>query len=264
MEIDLNHATGQVEKNACGSGGECDKGGEGGSCVCCCLPTSTSSCSSNAASASSSSCPISASSSIYMELWHACAGPLTSLPTKGNLVVYFPQGHLEQSNSASFPPVEMPTFDLPSQILCRVVDVHLLANKDNDEVYTHLTLLPVPEVLLMMLKDLGYGNRLEGVKLQGDENETGGVDEDGSGLAPAKSTSHMFCKTLTASDTSTHGGFSVPRRAAEDCFPPLVCHPLDCRARVLLKASQGDICLPQDGAFLSAKRILYQGMQFCF
>ncbi|KAL6524763.1 hypothetical protein OROMI_030356 [Orobanche minor] len=32
----------------------------------------------------------------------------------------------------------------------------------------------------------------------------------------------MFCKTLTASDTSTHGAFSVPRRAAEDCFPPLV------------------------------------------
>ncbi|KAJ0266650.1 Auxin response factor 4 [Hirschfeldia incana] len=31
----------------------------------------------------------------------------------------------------------------------------------------------------------------------------------------------MFCKTLTASDTSTHGGFSVPRRAAEDCFAPL-------------------------------------------
>nr|KYP41465.1 Auxin response factor 4 [Cajanus cajan] len=31
----------------------------------------------------------------------------------------------------------------------------------------------------------------------------------------------MFCKTLTALDTSTHGGFSVPRRAAEDCFPPL-------------------------------------------
>ncbi|KAL5697488.1 Arf GTPase arf3 [Ranunculus cassubicifolius] len=34
-------------------------------------------------------------------------------------------------------------------------------------------------------------------------------------------TPHMFFKTLTASDTSTHGGFSVPRRAAEDCFPPL-------------------------------------------
>ncbi|CAN8289892.1 unnamed protein product [Cochlearia groenlandica] len=31
----------------------------------------------------------------------------------------------------------------------------------------------------------------------------------------------MFCKTLTASDTSTNGGFSVPHRAAEDCVPPL-------------------------------------------
>ncbi|ONM39459.1 Auxin response factor 3 [Zea mays] len=40
-------------------------------------------------------------------------------------------------------------------------------------------------------------------------------------LHPLARTPHMFCKTLTASDTSTHGGFSVPRRAAEDCFPPL-------------------------------------------
>ncbi|KAK4408929.1 Auxin response factor 4 [Sesamum angolense] len=183
-----------------------------------------------------------------MELWHACAGPLISLPKKGNLVVYFPQGHLEQSYSASFPPVEMPTFDLPSQILCRVVDVHLLANKDNDEVYTQLTLLPVPEKFhqipvsdtiyclqsfafpdqrlfcecpVPVFVDVIVSMQLEGVKLQGDENETEGVDEDGSRAAPAKSTSHMFCKTLTASDTSIHGGFSVPRRAAEDCFPPL-------------------------------------------
>ncbi|ESQ30869.1 hypothetical protein EUTSA_v10012074mg, partial [Eutrema salsugineum] len=37
-----------------------------------------------------------------------------------------------------------------------------------------------------------------------------------------KRTPHMFCKTLTASDTSTHRGFSVPRRAAEDCFAPLL------------------------------------------
>ncbi|CAB4306566.1 unnamed protein product [Prunus armeniaca] len=34
---------------------------------------------------------------------------------------------------------------------------------------------------------------------------------------------HPICsaKILTASDTSGHGGFSVLRRAAEDCFPPL-------------------------------------------
>ncbi|MED6135817.1 Arf8p [Stylosanthes scabra] len=30
------------------------------------------------------------------ELWHACAGPLVSLPTAGTSVVYFPQDHSEQ------------------------------------------------------------------------------------------------------------------------------------------------------------------------
>ncbi|KAL1288918.1 hypothetical protein AAHE18_20G019100 [Arachis hypogaea] len=39
--------------------------------------------------------------------------------------------------------------------------------------------------------------------------------------SPSKQPTNYFCKTLTASDTSTHGGFSVPRRAAEKVFPPL-------------------------------------------
>lgn len=42
------------------------------------------------------------------------------------------------------------------------------------------------------------------------------------GLKPSKHPTEFFCKTLTASDTSTHGGFSVPRRAAEKLFPQLV------------------------------------------
>lgn len=33
---------------------------------------------------------------INSELWHACAGPLVSLPQPGSLVYYFPQGHSEQ------------------------------------------------------------------------------------------------------------------------------------------------------------------------
>lgn len=45
---------------------------------------------------------------------------------------------------------------------------------------------------------------------------------------------HSFCKTLTASDTSTHGGFSVLRRHADDCLPPLV---------VLTFFVLADICL---------------------
>ncbi|XP_074357345.1 auxin response factor 4-like isoform X2 [Apium graveolens] len=142
--------------------------------------------------------------STYKELWHACAGPQITLPKKGNVVVYFPQGHLE---ATQFPLTQMPNFDLTPQIFCRVMDVQLLANKENDEVYTQLSLLPVPELL--------------GMNLEGKQNEDPWMDEEDAGLTPTKSTPHMFCKTLTASDTSTHGGFSVPRRAAEDCFAPL-------------------------------------------
>jgi len=42
------------------------------------------------------------------------------------------------------------------------------------------------------------------------------------GHAVSKQPNEFFCKNLTASDTSTHGGFSVPRRAAEKLFPQLV------------------------------------------
>lgn len=41
---------------------------------------------------------------------------------------------------------------------------------------------------------------------------------------PERCIVHSFCKTLTASDTSTHGGFSVLRRHADECLPPLVSH----------------------------------------
>lgn len=39
---------------------------------------------------------------------------------------------------------------------------------------------------------------------------------------PARPVVHSFCKVLTASDTSTHGGFSVLRKHATECLPPLV------------------------------------------
>ncbi|KAL8140459.1 hypothetical protein V2J09_006480 [Rumex salicifolius] len=197
MEIDLNHALmdDEREKNAL-CNGDCEQG----SCVC--LSSSSSS------SCSSDSSPSSAASSIYKELWHACSGPLTSLPKKGNAVVYFPQGHLEQAafSPNNFPPLGLPKCEIHPQIFCRVVNVQLLANKENDEVYAKLALLPLP---------LGWvGMNSEG---KGPDEL---VEEEGEASIP-RTTPQMFCKTLTASDTSTHGGFSVPRRAAEDCFPPL-------------------------------------------
>ncbi|KAE8731594.1 Auxin response factor 4 [Hibiscus syriacus] len=197
MEIDLNHAVDEVEKTVLCNGG-CEK-----AIACIYCFSSTSSSTSPCSSSSGSTAPC--SSSTFLELWHACAGPLTSLPRKGNVVVYFPQGHLEQLALAStFSPFK--TFNLPPQIFCKVMHVQLLANKENDEVYTQVTLLPQ--------RELGEPN------LEGKHSDELGVDGDAGG-PPSKPTPHMFCKTLTASDTSTHGGFSVPRRAAEDCFPRL-------------------------------------------
>ncbi|MBA0694500.1 hypothetical protein Goari_004784 [Gossypium aridum] len=142
-------------------------------------------------------------SSVCLELWHACAGPLISLPKRGNVVVYFPQGHLEQVSDFSGIAA---AYDLPPHVFCRVVDVKLHAEGATDEVYAQVSLVPETEQSEQ--------------KLEGGKTEADGAEED-TETNIKSTTPHMFCKTLTASDTSTHGGFSVPRRAAEDCFPPL-------------------------------------------
>ncbi|EHA8586815.1 auxin response factor 3 [Cocos nucifera] len=140
---------------------------------------------------------------VCLELWHACAGPLIFLPRKGSVVVYLPQGHLEQLGDGGG--VGLLRYDVPPHVFCRVLDVKLHAEEATDEVYVQLSLVAESEEVKRQLQ--------EG-EVEGDEE----TEFDGVSKTP---TPHMFCKTLTASDTSTHGGFSVPRRAAEDCFPPL-------------------------------------------
>ncbi|KAI3718980.1 hypothetical protein L6452_19866 [Arctium lappa] len=141
-----------------------------------------------------------------LELWHACAGPLISLPKKGNAVVYFPQGHLEQQQQPLYDSPATAGFNIPPHVFCRVIDVKLHAEAGTDDVFVQVSLIPD----IKLEKRFGEG----GNETEVEEDENGGVHEKSS-------TPHMFCKTLTASDTSSHGGFSVPRRAAEDCFPPL-------------------------------------------
>ncbi|BBG96246.1 auxin response factor 2 [Prunus dulcis] len=135
---------------------------------------------------------------LYKELWHACAGPLVSLPREGERVYYFPQGHMEQLEASMHQGSEqqMPSFNLPSKILCKVVNVQLRAEPETDEVYAQVTLLP-----------------------EADQSEV--TSPDPPLPETPRCTVHSFCKTLTASDTSTHGGFSVLRRHADDCLPPL-------------------------------------------
>ncbi|CAF2152609.1 unnamed protein product, partial [Brassica rapa subsp. narinosa] len=138
------------------------------------------------------------SDALCRELWHACAGPLVTLPREGERVYYFPEGHMEQLEASMHQGLEqqMPSFNLPSKILCKVINIQRRAEPETDEVYAQITLLP-----------------------EADQSEP--MSPDAPVQEPEKCTVHSFCKTLTASDTSTHGGFSVLRRHADDCLPPL-------------------------------------------
>uniref|UniRef100_A0ACD5U0M2 Uncharacterized protein n=1 Tax=Avena sativa TaxID=4498 RepID=A0ACD5U0M2_AVESA len=146
---------------------------------------------------------------VCLELWHACAGPVAPTPRKGSVVVYLPQGHLEHLGDAAAA-VAAPAAAVPPHVFCRVVDVSLHADASTDEVYAQLSLLPESEEALRRMREAT-------------EDGSGGGGEDAEDTVKQRVARmpHMFCKTLTASDTSTHGGFSVPRRAAEDCFSPL-------------------------------------------
>lgn len=77
--------------------------------------------SSSSASALSSSAL--SASGLSLELLHACAGPLISLPKRGAVVVYFPQGHFE--HVADYSAASAAPFDLPPHVFCRVADVKL-------------------------------------------------------------------------------------------------------------------------------------------
>ncbi|KAK9090010.1 hypothetical protein Sjap_023187 [Stephania japonica] len=136
---------------------------------------------------------------LYRELWHACAGPLVTIPRVGERVFYFPQGHIEQVEASTnqMDDQKMPIYELPWKILCRVMNVDLKAEPDTDEVFAQVTLIP---------------------EMNQDESS---VEKEPQPPPPARPVVHSFCKTLTASDTSTHGGFSVLRRHADDCLPPL-------------------------------------------
>ncbi|PHT52039.1 hypothetical protein CQW23_06501 [Capsicum baccatum] len=76
----------------------------------------------------------------------------------------------------------------PSKLICLLHNVTLHADPKTDEVYAQMTLQPVPSEALLR-SDLS--------------------------MKENKSEPEFFCETWTASDTSTHGVFSVPRRAAE-------------------------------------------------
>ncbi|XP_009592767.1 auxin response factor 9 isoform X1 [Nicotiana tomentosiformis] len=136
---------------------------------------------------------------LYQELWKLCAGPLVDVPKYGERVYYFPQGHMEQLEASMNQELNLriPSFNLKPKILCRVIHTQLLAEQDTDEVYAQITLMPEAA------------------------EQAEPTSQDPCPPEPQRPKVHSFCKVLTASDTSTHGGFSVLRKHANECLPPL-------------------------------------------
>ncbi|MCD9646265.1 hypothetical protein HAX54_035984 [Datura stramonium] len=135
---------------------------------------------------------------LYPELWRLCAGPLVDVPKNGERVYYFPQGHMEQLEASTNQELNqrIPLFNLQPKILCRVLHIQLLVEQDTDEVYAQINLLP-----------------------EADQVEP--TSPDSTPSEPPRPKVHFFHKVLTASDTSTHGGFSILRKHANECLPPL-------------------------------------------
>ncbi|KAI4374139.1 hypothetical protein MLD38_012168 [Melastoma candidum] len=96
---------------------------------------------------------------------------------------------------------------MSSSILVKLMWVPVVVQADvgTDDVYAQVSLL----------LEIESEQKWHAGKVEADS------EDDDIDMEPKSNAPHMFCKMLTASDTSTHGGFSVPRRAAEDCFPPL-------------------------------------------
>ncbi|XP_062203690.1 uncharacterized protein LOC133905905 isoform X2 [Phragmites australis] len=127
---------------------------------------------------------------ISEELWYACAGPGVAIPQVEELVVYFPQGHLEQTGG-----VPKHLQDVPSQIICRVLNIEL----KSEEEFVYASLVLQPELI----------HDFEVI-----ENK---------GLPPAMPRHPVpyFCKKLRVVDTMAHAWLSIPRKHAEKCLPPL-------------------------------------------
>ncbi|URE30438.1 hypothetical protein MUK42_18237 [Musa troglodytarum] len=132
------------------------------------------------------------------QLWHACAGGMVQMPDVNSKVYYFPQGHAEHAQSA----VDFGTSPrIPPLILCRVSAVKFRADKETDEVFAKMQMVPISN------------------------SKSDCSDGDGLGLSingfAAQEKPASFAKTLTQSDANNGGGFSVPRYCAETIFPRL-------------------------------------------
>lgn len=132
------------------------------------------------------------------QLWHACAGGMVQMPPVNSKVYYFAQGQAEHAITN----VDFGSARIPALVLCCVASVKFLADRETDEVFAKIQLVPIRE------SEGGYDEADGQLTLNGNDPEL-----------PEKPAS--FAKTLTQSDANNGGGFSVPRYCAETIFPRL-------------------------------------------
>ncbi|CAL1396896.1 unnamed protein product [Linum trigynum] len=135
------------------------------------------------------------------ELWRACAWDWTDIPKVGQYLYYIPQGHMEQAQLEAWMSQQLneklPEINIPSKILCRDTKVERLIERRTDELYVGITLHPEVD---QTLRNPQPDDRPE---------------------SPPPKPVQSYNKILSTSDASTHGGFSIPKKLAIECLPPL-------------------------------------------
>ncbi|CAN4096192.1 unnamed protein product [Withania somnifera] len=132
------------------------------------------------------------------EIWKVCSGSLLDVPKVGERVYYFPRLHVDQLEQSSNQDLieRLHSSNLPPKILCRVLHIRLLVERETEEVYAETILLP-----------------------NQDQNEP--TAPDFSSFDTPSPRIQSFCKSLTPSDIKHNWGLSVPLKDAVKCFPPL-------------------------------------------
>jgi hypothetical protein len=130
------------------------------------------------------------------KLWQSCAGDSIKIPKLHSKVYYFPLGHLEHANPSPNTQSLFLINHYRSFIPCIISAVDLLADPHTDEVFAKMLLTPITEGTIEPPDVLH-------------EDQENNVEVVSS------------FKTLTRSDASNGGGFSVLRECADKIFPPL-------------------------------------------
>ncbi|GAA0141210.1 hypothetical protein LIER_35351 [Lithospermum erythrorhizon] len=209
----------------------------------------------------STSAPSSSASvaDVSTAVWRAAAGSSVRVPTVGDRVYYFPQGHFEQCGGGGGGLSEAVLTSLRRSFFhCRVVSVRLLFHPVTDQPFACLHLMPASGGISFnyggcggvcsrfgdvfgssgggaafnsgggysssgnVFGSSGGGGGFNSGDVFGSSGGGGGFNSGGGDVDNVEEEEVVsFTKVLTPSDANNGGGFSVPRFCADSIFPRL-------------------------------------------